>query len=118
MLLHLFLSVIKCFLSGVPARWKSSTVHGRRDVLWSIWHQQPSVTVVLYRPHTWIWMGSMAYTQIQTTRMNHGTAFAGWERTDAWTEQLEVYMKTVKHRWTRVADLIHLVFCRAEELSK
>lgn len=50
--------------------------------------------------------------------MNHETGFAGWERTDAWTEQLEVYMKTVKHRWTHVADPVHLVFCRAEKLSK
>lgn len=28
-----------------------------------------------------------------------------------------VSMKAVKHRWTFVADPVHLVFCRAEELS-
>lgn len=59
----------------------------------------------------------MGYTQIPTTKMNHGTGFTGWERTDAWTEQLVVSMKAVKHRWTHVADPVHLVFCRAEELS-
>lgn len=52
----------------------------------------------------------MAYTQILNTKMNHGTGFAGWERTDACTEQLVVSMKAVKHRWTCVADPVHLLF--------
>lgn len=36
----------------------------------------------------------MGYTQIWSTKMNPGTGFAGWERTEAWTEQLELCMKT------------------------